>query len=69
MIFVTINYRGALNVDAMRCFDDADEARNYYKKLARENGLGAYHGARGYELFENKEPKLIWSAAKDKAYK
>jgi hypothetical protein len=66
MIFVSYNYRGALNIAAMRGFEDVDKARDYYKKLAREHGNGAYHGARGYELFEGKEPKLIWSAAKDK---
>jgi hypothetical protein len=68
---ITLNWRGALNVEKMRVFEDVDQARNYYKKLIREDsdGSGIVHWVRGYDVSPNKEPKLIWSAAKDKAYK
>ena len=64
MILVTVNCRGALNIEKMRTFGGKKSARAYYDKLVGTEA-GKWHIARGYETFEDAEPVLIWSCAKD----
>ena len=65
MILVTVNWRGALNVEHIRTFTDKQEAeaRSYYESHSRNK---EWHIARGYRTYSNKPPTLIWSCAKDK---
>lgn len=69
MFLVTLNWRGALNVEKMRTFGGRKAARAYYEKLLGPAKLGEFHIVRGYETFEDAEPILIWSCAKDKKSK
>jgi len=64
MILVTVNWRGALNIEKMRTFGGKKSARAYYDKLVGTEA-GKWHIVRGYETFEDAEPVLIWSYAKD----
>lgn len=65
MILVTVNWRGALNIERMRTFSEKKEARTYYDDLVGADA-GKWHLVRGYETFKDSEPVLIWSSAKDK---
>ena len=46
-------YRGALNVNRMRTFDDEDKAHDYVASFT-----SMYEESRVYELYEDKPPRL-----------
>lgn len=49
---VSINYRGALNIGAMRTFDTEEKAWNYGRTITSGGTIKVY------ELFSDKEPRL-----------
>lgn len=50
---VTINWRGALNIGAMRTFDTEEKCWEYARDIESMGGT-----VKVYELFVNKEPRL-----------
>lgn len=61
MFIVSEYYRGAMNVGKLRAFRSKAKAKKYWDKLLApfaKWGRSTSH-ARAYELFEDKEPKLL----------
>lgn len=53
IFMVSINWRGALNIGAMRTFDSEEKCWKYGKEIQNMGGV-----IKVYELFDNKEPRL-----------